>query len=38
MASFDNLIHKQKVLKCAQQHFEIQISIQIKINFNPMVT
>jgi hypothetical protein len=35
MASFYNPIHKQKALECAQQHFGIQISLQIKINFDP---
>jgi hypothetical protein len=37
MASFDNPIHKQKALECAQQHFGIQISLQIKINLDPMI-
>jgi hypothetical protein len=37
MASFDNPIHKQKTLKCAQQHFGTQISFYIKINFDPMI-
>jgi len=27
MASFDNPIHKQKALECAQQHFGTQISL-----------
>jgi hypothetical protein len=36
MASFNNPIHKQiyTKLECVQQHFGIQISLQIKINFN----
>jgi hypothetical protein len=37
MASFDNLTHKQKALKCAQQHFKTQISLQIQINLDPTV-
>jgi hypothetical protein len=37
MASFDNPIHKLKALKCEQQHFGIQISFSIKINFDPIV-
>jgi hypothetical protein len=37
MASFDNPIHKQKALEHAQQHFGTQISLKIKINFNPTV-
>jgi hypothetical protein len=37
MASFDNPIHKQKTLKCAQQHFGTQISLSIKINLDPTV-
>jgi hypothetical protein len=37
MASFDNPIHKQKALECAQQHFGTQISFEIKIIFDPTI-
>jgi hypothetical protein len=33
----NKFIHKQKTLECAQQHFETQISFQIKINLDPTV-
>jgi hypothetical protein len=37
MISFDYLKHKQKNLEFAWQHFEIQNSFWIKINFDTMV-
>jgi hypothetical protein len=37
MASFSYLKHKLKTLEFAQQHFWIQSSFWVKINFNPMV-
>jgi len=37
MATIDKPIHKQKALECAQKHFGIQISLEIKINFDPIV-
>jgi hypothetical protein len=37
MASFDNLIHMQKTLECAQQHFGTQISLLNQDYFDPTV-
>ncbi len=31
MASFDNPIHKQKALECAQQHFGTQFHFKSKV-------
>jgi len=37
MASFGYFKQKQKTLEFAQQHFEIQSSIWIKINLDPTI-